>query len=172
MEYIALITLIIVIAVIRVLLTKSDKDSAHSLRKQFNEWLVSSGPDRPSNDTFRQLYRRATGNRQALTPVVRDLGPMYQRVNADLLDNFPSKIKQFALQQLTMIDNLVDYYDARWNENFVPAFWIRFFVYWPQKLVGYLGIKEDGVAAKLANVLGWLIEFIFLIYKPLLKKLL
>lgn len=172
MEYIALTVLIIVIVVVRVLLTKSDKDSAHALSKQFDAWLVSSNPERPSNDTFRELYRRASGNSHAFTPVVRDLGPMFQATSADLIDNFPSKIKQFALQQLAMMDNLVDYYDARWNENFAPAFWIRFFVYWPQNLVGYLGIRKDGVAAKLANVLGWLIEAIFLLYKPLLKKLL
>lgn len=171
MIYIAIVIIIIIAVSGRFLTTHDNLKEATNLRKTFELWLKSTDNPRPNNATFVELYKKATGDDRAVVSIINGAGNTLMRDSADVLQSFPSLNRQLVGDELVILDNLVDYYGRQWANNFKGSFWFDYFVYWPQHWLQSAGVKEDSLAAKLANALAWILELLVLFAKPLLARI-
>lgn len=112
--------------------------------------------------SIRKLFKCA-GIIEALIPICEPIGwGKLFTGNASLFDNMgylredvpPRMINAFAKAEGT--------FRMRIMECFSPLYWIECILFLPKKLVGYLGFKEDGIAAKLLQVIYWIATPVFI----------
>lgn len=173
-----IVGLMLAIFIFRILTTKSKLKEAEQLRTQFETWANSKNDAkaRPNNHTFARLYKYAYNQSEAITDVqdYKDIGRYIQvkTTPVSIIQSFPSMNPQIYPIEVATLDNLVDYFEDEYQQNFKLSFWLNFAIFLPQKFVHYIGLKEDSILSKVMNVLYWIVIGLFTLYKPLLRNFL
>ncbi|TPR16671.1 hypothetical protein [Apilactobacillus timberlakei] len=96
---------------------------------------------------------------------------MLETETVDFIDSFPSTHPTISIKEQTIIENLEDYFEYKYTQNFKIAFWIEIIIFLPQNLLNYVGLKKDSVSAKLLNAIYWLIGLAVPIFWSTIKSL-
>lgn len=175
----------IIVFLCRFLITRANLQSIKMLNKQFNEWYERAlVPDvseselaklRPNNELFSKLYKIVYKDNKAIVNI-SDTGtyagqPTIFQNKADVVQSFPTIHHSVIRDELTLLDNIQDYFQVRYDENFKFAYWINVLIFLPQQFVKYIGLKEESVLSKVLNVIWWLALLLLAAYKPLISKI-
>ncbi|WP_105956206.1 hypothetical protein [Apilactobacillus quenuiae] len=115
------------------------------------------------------MYRKEYGDQQRTTYATTALNKT-RLVKVDVIASFPSQNALLIEQQVPLLSNLVDFYTYKYNQNFKINFWIETIMFLPQKLLLYLGIKQESVASKLLNLIYWIFGLTYPIIKTLIYE--
>ncbi|MDG4966294.1 hypothetical protein OGZ37_06850 [Lactococcus lactis] len=138
--------------------TKEDYQGIKSIKSDFENWLLNKSDSencRPNNATFTHLYEKAYGQKSRALTHMSDTGNRIKLQRVDVIESFPTKDKQIAAQLIQIIDNLEDYFQFEFNAVRQPKYWIKFVIFFPQKLVQSLGIKSKYILTYSFNFLIW-----------------
>lgn len=158
MRYLTIILAVTVIAVINLIMNaKADYKQISKLNNQFNRWLENScETERPSNAVFEKLFTQRYGFSSSVKAVYSENAAFIFKQYADIVASFPSKHEQLIADQLSILDNLEDYYRMIYRERRTIRYWINFVIYLPRKIVKYLNLNPDSSGARLFNVIYWI----------------
>lgn len=110
------------------------------------------------------LINKAGINNDTYIPTAQPIG--YSQVatcNANVLDNFPSRRKDFAVITYRIINDALGVYKHRMWSVFNPLWWIDKIIFLPSSLAAYLGFDINRVAVKISNIIWWIVSFILTI---------
>lgn len=151
---------------------KKDYQTAKRLKQEFDDWLESKGESKkPNNAEFAFLFEKRYGLSSSIIQVHRGNSAVIVTENVDLIASFPSLHNQLIPKELYALENLLDYFELQYKEVLTFNYWINAIIFLPSKIVQYLGIKENSVAAKLVNFIYWIFSVAYLSWRPFLQNL-
>lgn len=110
-------------------------------------------------------------------PITQETGfGLLATANASVFANFPSKMKVFSRPISRMFENAIGLYRARIIESFNPLYWIDLAVFFPKKVLSYIGVDAEKPVIKLCNailsLLWWAVCALATLYRPEIKQFL
>lgn len=172
MNWIGFAILLAVVFVGRILITKDNLKKITKIDSDYETWVKADAKtNRPNNATFTDLYKTFSGETTMnMTHFDGNRVAVLKR-QIDVIASFPTMDRQVMAQLLPLIDNMKDFFQERFNENFSLIFWIKLLIYLPQNALQYIGVKDTSIANKIANFTWWLVVALGIICKPLIVKL-
>jgi hypothetical protein len=122
---------------------------------------------------IRELFKDA-GITDGYVGYVEPMGMMQIRTgNASVFENLLNRREDIVSQVLGMFLQAIGTYRSRMVETFNPLYWLEAAVNLPKHLSRYLGVSQESMLTKIAQVLWWFtataVGFIYALYRPELE---
>lgn len=151
---------------------KKDYQTAKRLKQEFDDWFESNGnTKKPNNAEFARLFEKRYGMSSSIVQVHRGNSAVIVTENADLIASFPSLHNQLVIKEMSVLENLLDYFELQHKDVLSINYWINALIFLPSKIVQYLGVKETNIVSKLINFIYWIFSVAYLSWKPFLQDL-
>ncbi|QTJ57565.1 hypothetical protein B8A39_06565 [Dolosigranulum pigrum] len=162
-----LLVVIFFIFLCQFIFRRHDKKQIELLTDNFLYWIkCPSEKTRPNNKLFVELFRPIYGDKHVHHPLPDNKRATTISNYYSLIDSFPTMSTSQAIEdQITLLQNMNDYYQYRYNEIFSVQYWFKFVVYLPKNILIYLGANPDTVIGKIANFIYWLFIVTWSIFK-------
>ncbi|MBU9788578.1 hypothetical protein KOM07_03255 [Lentilactobacillus sp. G22-6] len=181
--FLTVLVMLLLTFVCRFLITRSNLKTIKDLNVQFQLWYtekVKPGTNdvkivRPNNEAFSRLYHIVYKDNRAVVNTIDEgkyMGHTATFTNkADVVQSFPTTHQSVVEQEVGLLDNMQDYFQERYNENFRISYWLTTLIFLPQYFIKYIGLKEESILSHVLNAIWWIIIALMAIYKPVLSAL-
>ncbi|HEL1011747.1 TPA: hypothetical protein TVB68_000892 [Streptococcus equi subsp. ruminatorum] len=166
--YLAILIFIIIFTWLEFAERRDNFKDSLSLRKEFESWIIDSDNNkRPSNALFSDLYQKCYQKRHHAKAVHKGNRALLISEQADIVSSFPTTHPQLVLEELSILDNLVDYFELEYRKMKSVKSLVTYAISLPIRLSNCLGINSDP-NSKSAKAIAWVVTLIL----PELKELL
>ncbi|WP_144626303.1 hypothetical protein [Bacillus altitudinis] len=80
----------------------------------------------------------------------------------DFLDQFPAREKSIAFPILRAIAEAKGVYKKRMGSSYNPLAWFEFAIYFPSKILKFIGSREESAILKILNFVWWIVGVIII----------
>lgn len=114
---------------------------------------------------IKKLFSRANIENSYL-PVTQPAGYGYfHSANFPIIDNMFVNDSRVISAIIGMFEESIGLYKSRIFEAINPLYWIESIIYLPRTVISYLGLSTNAIAAKILQVIWWVVAPLAIIYR-------
>ncbi|MCD3473237.1 hypothetical protein KP763_04260 [Streptococcus equi subsp. equi] len=166
--YLILLGVILVFCYLEYSDKKYNYEQAKRLNSEFDKWIKTHGKsNRPSNAVFSELYKKCYKKETHGKSILKGNRAIVMTNHIDIVKSFPSTNTAILLDEYTILENLLDYYELEISKVTSVNYFIHFIISLPLKALRYIGIDDSKNSSRLFQVITWIVG----LFIPLLKEL-
>lgn len=154
--------LIAIILIVNIVINAYKLYRTNKICNLYIEWLATENSSIKIFQYSSELKDLVSVVESRMLPYVQPLGMGHvSRGYADIFEQFPSRRQDFASAIIIMMEESIGFYKYKIRQCITPFYWIELIVWFPKKLLTYLGLntelKSIGVISILSQLIYWIV---------------